>query len=162
MACPTGIQPNCAIQRGIVAPSSEVTKASLYESVAAAIEKAILGGELKPGEKLPSEQSLAAQFGVSRNILREAIKAVEAHGFLDVRNGDGSYIARPNLADLGGMLNRFLILSDTAVIDYYQIRFALEVKACELAALRATNEDGEALAILVEKMAAPSSRCGAS
>ena len=45
---------------------AEVVKSSLYESVAAAIENAIMSGEVKLGEKLPSEQSLADQFGVSR------------------------------------------------------------------------------------------------
>jgi GntR family transcriptional repressor for pyruvate dehydrogenase complex len=131
---------------------SVVSKSSKHEIVAAALEEAILRGDLKIGEKLPSEQSLAAQFGVSRNILREALRDVKARGLLDVRNGDGSYIASPALTDLGDMLNRFIVLSDTAIEHYYEIRLALEVKACELAAIRATPEDIENLEALCGKI----------
>jgi len=136
-----------------VARFSEVTRGSLYESVAASIEEAILKGDVKQGEKLPSEQSLARQFGVSRNILREALKAVRARGLLDVRNGDGSYVARPDSADLGAMLRRVLLLSDTVINDYFEIRFALEVTASELASLRATEEQIGLLQSIVDQMA---------
>lgn len=130
----------------------EVTRGSLSESVAASIEEAILKGEVKQGEKLPSEQSLARQFGVSRNILREALRAVRARGLLDVRNGEGSYVARPDPTDLGAMLRRILLLSDTAINDYYELRLALEVKATELASLRAGPKHVQALESLQEEM----------
>jgi DNA-binding FadR family transcriptional regulator len=135
-----------------VARFAGIAKSSLYESVAAAIENAIMSGEVKLGEKLPSEQSLAQQFGVSRNILREALRAVKARGLLDVRNGDGTYISRPDSADLGDMLNRVVTLSDSTINHYYEIRFTLEVKACELAAQRATREDLRELESLVSRM----------
>ena len=129
-----------------------VLKSNKHEIVAAALEKAILSGELKVGEKLPSEQGLAKEFGVSRNIVREALRDVKARGLLEVKNGAGSYIARPTSADLGDMLNRLVVLSDSAINDYYEIRFALEVKACELAAQRATAEDIRELDNLIGKM----------
>ena len=129
-----------------------VEKSNKHEIVAAALEEAILKGELKVGEKLPSENSLATQFGVSRNIIREALRDIQARGLLEVKNGAGSYIARPTSTDLGDMLNRLVALSDSAIKDYYEIRFALEVKACEIAAQRATDEDILELEKIIEKM----------
>jgi len=131
---------------------SVVQKSNKHEIVASALEEAIISGELKVGEKLPSEQALAAQFGVSRNIVREALRDVKARGLIEVKNGAGSFITRPTSADLGEMLNRLIILSDSAIKDYYEMRFALEVKACELAAQRATEEDLRGLKEIIEKM----------
>jgi GntR family transcriptional regulator, transcriptional repressor for pyruvate dehydrogenase complex len=129
-----------------------ILKTDKHELVASALEKAIMDGELKVGEKLPSEQSLAGQFGVSRNIVREALRDVKARGLLEVRNGAGSFIARPTWTDLGDMLNRFLTLSDSAINDFYEIRFTLEIKACELAAERATEEDLARLEAIIREM----------
>jgi DNA-binding FadR family transcriptional regulator len=135
-----------------VNPFLTVLASNKHEMVAMALEKAILSGQLKIGEKLPSEQSLAGQFGVSRNIVREALRDVKARGLLEVKNGAGSYIASPTSTDLGDMLNRFIVLGDTAIDDYYEIRYALEVKACELAAVRATKEDLDGLEAIARKM----------
>jgi GntR family transcriptional repressor for pyruvate dehydrogenase complex len=123
-----------------------------HEMVAASLEEAILCGSLKVGEKLPSEQSLADQFGVSRNIMREAMRNVKARGLLEVKNGDGSYITKPKSTDLSDMMNRFMVLNDLTIRDYFEIRSVLEVKACELAALRATEEDIENLENIVCEM----------
>ena len=129
-----------------------VLRNNKHEIVAAALEQSILGGELKVGDKLPSEQNLASQFDVSRNIVREALREVRARGLIEVRNGTGSYITRPTSSDVGDMLNRLVTLSDTAVADYYEVRETLEVRACELAAARASTEDlrnlEESLAIM--------------
>jgi len=129
-----------------------VLKSNKREIVAAALEKAILSGELKIGEKLPSEQNLAFQFGVSRNILREALNKIEERGLLEVRNGTGCYIAMPTSTDMSDMLTRLVVLSEPAINDYYEIRLALEVKACELAAKRAIDDDISELEIVLEKM----------
>jgi GntR family transcriptional repressor for pyruvate dehydrogenase complex len=120
--------------------------------VASAIEEAILNGNLKVGEKLPSEQELADQFGVSRNILREALRDIKARGLVEIKNGAGVYITKPTLADVEGMLNRVIVLSDSAIKDYYELRFALEVTACELAAQRISKEKIQELEKIYEDM----------
>jgi DNA-binding FadR family transcriptional regulator len=135
-----------------------VQTSNKHEIIAGALEAAILTGELQVGDKLPSEQRLAEQFGVSRSIVREALRDIEARGLLEAKNGSGSFVSSPTSADLGGMLNRILVLSGAAIDDYFEIRFALEVKACELAALRATREDLGELGAIVRKMEMPARR----
>ena len=109
--------------------------------VASAIEEAILNGNLKVGDKLPSEQKLADQFAVSRNILREALRDLKGRGLVEVKNGTGIYITKPSTVDVEGMLNRIVVLGDSVIKDYYELRFALEVTACELAAQRISKEE---------------------
>jgi GntR family transcriptional repressor for pyruvate dehydrogenase complex len=120
--------------------------------VASAIEEAILSGNLKVGEKLPSEQELADQFGVSRNILREALRDIKARGLVEIKNGAGIYITKPTSADVEGMLNRVVVLSDSVIKDYYEVRFALEVMACELAAQRISKEEIQELKNIYDAM----------
>ncbi|MDR1587974.1 MAG: FadR family transcriptional regulator [Treponema sp.] len=131
---------------------SAVTVQNKHAVVAAAMEEAILKGNLKVGEKLPSEQDLAAQFGVSRNILREALQDIKARGLVEIKNGAGVYITKPSFADVEGMLNRVIALNDSDIKDYYELRFALEVTACELAASRIGTEGIEELKNIYEEM----------
>lgn len=66
-----------------------VTSGRSFELVIREMRKAIVRGDLQPGEKLPAEPDLAGQFGVSRSVLREALKVLELSGYLDVRRGYG-------------------------------------------------------------------------
>jgi len=65
---------------------------SLYLSVKKEIEGLITGGELRPGDKLPSEQDLARRYAVSRMTLREALRALEEEGFLARKHGVGTFV----------------------------------------------------------------------
>jgi DNA-binding FadR family transcriptional regulator len=78
---------------------------------------------------------------VSRNIVREALRDTKARGLVEIKNGAGIYITRPTVADVEGMLNRVIVLSDSAINDYYELRFALEVSACELATERISDDE---------------------
>lgn len=60
--------------------------------IASQITAAIAEGQLKPGSRMPPEAELMAQFGIGRNALREAVKVLEAYGFLVIRRGEGTYI----------------------------------------------------------------------
>src|SRR6188508_1894289 len=76
------------------------------------IKEMILSGELKPGERLPREADLAETLGLSRNSLREAVRALALINILDVRQGDGTYVTSldPNL----------LLDALTFVVDFHQ------------------------------------------
>ena len=63
----------------------------LYLEVAGQIETLIRSGEIKPGERLPSERDLAASFEVSRPTIREAMIALEIAGLVEIRTGSGIY-----------------------------------------------------------------------
>jgi DNA-binding FadR family transcriptional regulator len=129
-----------------------MNKNNLYEGIADKLEYSILNENLKLGEKLPSEQALAEQFGVSRNILREALKTLKERGLVEVKNGDGAYITKPKSVMLKDMLNRILILTDATIQDIFEIRFALEIKACELVAEKATQDDIDNLERIIDNM----------
>ena len=130
----------------------EVKKVNLYESVADRLEDMILNDTIKIGDRLPSEQALADNFGVSRNIVREALKILKERGLLELKNGDGAHIVKPDAALLRGMVGRFIILGDIETNHVYEMRLALEGPAAAYAALRATDGDIAALEQIVSDM----------
>ena len=74
-------------------PFQKIKPEKLASAVADQIEKLILRGILKPGERLPSERDLAERFGVSRPSLREAITELQEKGLLSSRAGSGIFVA---------------------------------------------------------------------
>lgn len=121
-----------------------------------AIEKIkgmIVSGELRPGSKLPKEADLADRLGLSRNSLREAVKALSLIRVLDVRQGDGTYVTslEPNLLlDALGFVVDFH--QDDTVLEFLEVRRILEPAAAAMAARVMSAEDvaalGEVLASL--------------
>ena len=119
---------------------------SLTDRAIARIRELIRSGELAPGSKLPPEPLLAAQLGLSRNLMREAVKALAVARVLEVRRGDGTYVTslQPDLL-LGGLVGAVeLLQGDTgSLLDLMEVRRLLEPAA---AALGATRIDGPGLA----------------
>jgi len=113
----------------------------LSEEIVGQIERLILNHELPIGAALPSERQLAAQLGVSRNILREAVRMLVQRGLLEVRPGSGTYVARPGAEFLQDFLDLFVRTSEFGLFDLVEARQALEVQIAELAAQRATEDD---------------------
>jgi GntR family transcriptional regulator, transcriptional repressor for pyruvate dehydrogenase complex len=106
----------------------------LYEEIMAAI----VNGKLPEGKKLPSEIKLAASFGVSRPVVREALSRLRADGVVLSRRGSGSYVQRKpssqllSLAPIGGIAD---------LMRCFEFRVALEGEAAALAANRRTEDD---------------------
>lgn len=103
-----------------------------------AIEKIkgmIVSGELRPGDRLPKEADLAAQLGLSRNSLREAVRALSLVRILDVRQGDGTYVTslEPK-ALLDGLSFIADLHHDSTVLEFFEVRRILEPAATALAA----------------------------
>jgi GntR family transcriptional repressor for pyruvate dehydrogenase complex len=118
------------------------------------LEEMIHGEALKVGDKLPSEQELAEKFGVSRNILREALKTLKERGLISVRTGDGSYVAKPKPEILTNVVTRLIRLSDVTLRDVIELRSAIEVVASGLAAERAEPADIDELRVVITSMEA--------
>jgi GntR family transcriptional repressor for pyruvate dehydrogenase complex len=100
--------------------------------VAERLQAAILAGQLKAGDKLPSQRELSQRFGVSRASLREAFSMLETLGLLRVRPGSGVFVTP---AQERAPLWRFA--DRASARDVYEARLAIEVQACALAARRA-------------------------
>lgn len=105
------------------------------------IKTMIISGELTPGSRLPREPDLAAALGVSRNSLREAVKALSLVRVLDVRQGDGTYVTSldaPLLLDALGFLLDFH--QDDSVLDFLAVRRILEPATTAMATRHLTAE----------------------
>ena len=117
------------------------------------IKEMIAGGEVGPGQRLPTERELAVQLGVSRSSMREAIRALTTLGVLEARHGAGVYVTALRPADL---LETFSVLAEVSqgqtLLEVLQVRRMLEPAATALAAARATEADLEHIGTLLERM----------
>lgn len=114
--------------------NTPVSKPKLYEIVADKIELEILQNPDQVGQKLPSEQELATGFGVSRTVVREAIKLLEERHLVSVRNGEGVYIEKPQNDALAEVLRRIVLMDSIEPEKIYELRLILEPAACGMAA----------------------------
>ncbi|MFI5895049.1 FadR/GntR family transcriptional regulator [Actinoplanes sp. NPDC051513] len=117
---------------------------SLTDKAIARIRELIQSGELAPGSKLPPEAQLAAQLGLSRNLMREAVKSLAVARVLEVRRGDGTYVTslQPDLllGGLGGAVELLQVDAGT-LLDLMEVRRLFEPVATALAATRIANRD---------------------
>ncbi len=111
------------------------------------IKQMILSGELRPGDRLPPEKELSERLRLSRNSMREAVKALEAMRILDVRRGDGTYVTSLE-PDLLNEAMSFIIEAQQdhdAILEIFAVRRILEPAASALAATRIGEAELEAL-----------------
>lgn len=91
------------------------------------IKEMILSGELRPGDRLPPEKALSESLGLSRNSMREAIKALEVIRVLDVRRGDGTYVTSLEPRLLLEAMSFFVDLQDdSSVLELFAVRRILD------------------------------------
>jgi GntR family transcriptional repressor for pyruvate dehydrogenase complex len=102
--------------------------------------RAIEGGDFKPGEQLPSERELGEAFGVSRVSVREAIRALEAIGLVEVFQGRGCFVSRGPVERYPKTLVRWLQLHRSEVLELLMVRGALDAVASAEAATNGTDE----------------------
>jgi DNA-binding FadR family transcriptional regulator len=121
-----------------------------------AIEKIkgmIVSGALRPGDRLPKESELAADLGLSRNSLREAVRALSLIRILDVRQGDGTYVTSldPQLL-LEAMSFVVDFHRDDTVLEFLAVRRILEPAATAMAALRISEQQLDALGAQLDRL----------
>jgi GntR family transcriptional repressor for pyruvate dehydrogenase complex len=131
---------------------------SLAERVSLALMDTIASGRLAPGDRLPSERDLGEQFGVSRTVIREAVRGLQARGVLKVQPGRGAEVVALPASQITETFTLFLRGADTQqAIDgehISEVRETLEIKLAELACRRATREDLELMEAAIAAMAA--------
>lgn len=122
-----------------------------FQSIAEEIRASIYRGELSPGDKLPSEPALSQKFGVSRLILREALRYLEQEGLVSVRRGRGGgcFVASPNIRPVQDSLVAMLRTGQISMEDLAEARSIYEPEVARLAALRATEEDLDRIAEVI-------------
>lgn len=117
----------------------------LSDKVAGMLLEAIATRGLAPGDRLPSERELGEQFGVSRTVIREAIRALAAKGVIEARSGSGLRIAQVRAATVSESIGLFLRSSRFDYSKIHEVRKSLEVDVAGLAAARATADEIEDL-----------------
>lgn len=122
--------------------------------VVVAIEKQILSGELHAGERLPTELELGEQLGVSRTVVRDAIRTLTNRHLIRVRHGFGMEVAPPSDLPLAHALADLLMRTDLTIGDVLDARRALDSRLAPLAARNATDEDVDAMTRALERFAA--------
>jgi GntR family transcriptional regulator, transcriptional repressor for pyruvate dehydrogenase complex len=141
---------NIAISATQVEP---VRRETVMAAVARRIEELVESGNLKAGDRLPSEPQLAQMLHVSRGSLREALKGLMYLGLIKSRAGDGTYIQ----SSLSGVLKRhfqwMILLDEVKHLEVYELRKIVEPEAAALAAKRATHDDIGRLKAALDGMA---------
>jgi GntR family transcriptional regulator, transcriptional repressor for pyruvate dehydrogenase complex len=129
----------------------------LSNRVARMLLERVLLGELPPGAELPSERELSEQFGVSRTVVREAIRSLSGKGVIDKRNGRKARIGRVSHSQAVESMQLFIrgrqqVPGGLPYAKVHEVRRMLEMTVVELAATRATPEDVRRLGKMYEQM----------
>lgn len=116
---------------GRTSPLRTIKRTQRSEEIRRQIEEAIKNGDFGPGERLPSERELVETFGVSRVSVREAIRTLEALGFVRVYQGKGAFVT-DRRSGLGEPMARWLDLHRGEVLELLGVRGALDEYATQL------------------------------
>ncbi len=107
---------------------------------------------LEPGAELPSESDLAEEYGVSRLTMREAIKALQARGLVDIRRGRRPTVAYPSARPIGDFFTSVIRRDPRRLLDLLEVRRALEVHIAALAAQHASPGSVAAMDLALDAM----------
>jgi len=118
-----------------------VKKTRVYEEIVVKIKDMLENGRLKSGDQLPGERELSEVFQVSRSSVREALRTLETQGYLESRQGDGTYIASKPVESLVNPLASVIFSEKDSQMELFEMRRLIEPQLAYLAAERATQEE---------------------
>src|ERR1700709_750902 len=124
-----------------------------FEKVFAFLRERLLAGSLRPGDRLMPERELASLLGVSRPIVREALRALTVLGIVEIRDRIGTVVTRPDVSVLNDFFTFALAQQADMVEDVMQARVAIECQAIRLACERANIADFERLQAALARIA---------
>ncbi len=133
---------------------ARIVKKKLSDSVLDELIRMFESGELKEGEKLPNQNDLAAQLGVSRASLRESLHTLSIMGIIEQRPGFGTVVRSRVPKDLSDYLSLPLISDAKETIELVEARRFIEIGNIELAVQNATEEQIQQMGSLIDEMAA--------
>jgi DNA-binding FadR family transcriptional regulator len=126
-----------------VAELTQLKMKRTFEVIVDLLKEKIITGELSPGDRLPPERALAEALGVGRPSVREAYRALELVGVIDIRKGaeGGAFIVEPTFESGGKAISDLLRLHNIELSTMAEARLFIESGTVELAAQRAAPED---------------------
>ncbi|MFV2173709.1 FadR/GntR family transcriptional regulator [Actinomadura sp. LOL_016] len=118
-----------------------------FDEIIGQVRALIESGELKPGDRLPSERALAEQFAVSRNTVREALRMLEISGLIQLKRGasGGAFISRADTAAVTSSLSDAIRLTDFSLADVTDAAQRISTVVTRAACENITDEDFAAL-----------------
>lgn len=119
----------------------QIRRERLADQIAEKILHMIRNGDLKPGDKLPSEPELMKKFSVGRSSIREAIGALSLIGLITVRPGQGTHVATPSGSNPSKPIGLMLAVGPDKVREFVETRIELEKIIARMTAERATDEE---------------------
>ena len=121
-------------------------RVKVADEIIEALRQDIVTRRLRDGERLPNEKALSDRFGVSQPTVREAIRALETLGLVEVLHGNGSFVRSQGGFALASALQTLLQLESVRVIDVLDIRQVLGRRSIELAAVASTKDEVDEIA----------------
>ena len=135
-------------------PSLEPVKSTrIYEEIVRQVKQLIAEGQLKSGDRLPPERDLAEKFMVSRTSVREALRALQSRGLIEIRAGEGAFVRDVSVETLIEPLALVILPHREAVGELFEARRLLEPAIAALAARRATREEIQEMERILEDQA---------
>jgi GntR family transcriptional repressor for pyruvate dehydrogenase complex len=125
----------------------------IYEEIVRQIKTMIGEGRLKSGDQLPPERDLAEKFVVSRTSVREALRALESLGLIEIRPGEGTFVREVSVEALIEPLAMVMASQRAAIGELFEARRLLEPSIAALAARRATAEELQEMDRILEEQA---------
>ncbi len=116
-------------------------RTSLTSQVMEAVKSYIVDNNLQPGDRLPTEKELVTTLGVSRNILREALKSLEAVGLIEIKVGDGMYVSDFDYSSVVTHISFALARNGKELEHFLEARLVIEVGALDFVVERLSEDD---------------------
>ena len=114
---------------------------SPVDKIISQIRNLIVSGQLRTGEKLPSERKLSETFGIGRTYVRDAIKKLEFYGILKTLPQSGTIVSGADISAMEGLIANVIKLNENDFFHLVETRVVLETFACGQAAIRRTSRD---------------------
>jgi GntR family transcriptional repressor for pyruvate dehydrogenase complex len=125
----------------------------IYEAIVRQVKAMIAEGRLKSGDQLPPERDLAEKFVVSRTSVREALRALESLGLIEIRPGEGTFVREVSVEALIEPLALVMLSQREAIGELFEARRLLEPSIAAFAARRATPQDIDEMTRILEEQA---------
>lgn len=114
-----------------------------YELIIEQLKEMIISGKLQPGQQLDSVEQLAKRYAVSRSVIREALSALSAMGYIDIRHGHGTFVTKNDLSFLTNPITSSRLLSKQEMLQFFEVRKIIESGTAAAAATRRTAQNLE-------------------
>ncbi|GAB6157794.1 FadR/GntR family transcriptional regulator [Desulfotomaculum varum] len=124
----------------------------IYEEIVEQIKSMIARGELNPGDKLLPERELAERMQVGRSAVREAYRALEAIGIIEIRPGEGTFVRKLGNKPMTDIMSLAVMTGKDTLFELLELRKIVETEAAALAAARRTEEDLKAIKSCLDQM----------